>query len=202
MEGLENELWCRWSEGKVGEWALLIPSLHLRRSSFSNPSAALLTSQLILQPFCCFTYVIGTSPTSQLILQPFHRFTYDTAHSPTLPLLYLCHSSFSNPSFASPTSQVLHLIHLASRPWKEPLWRARIPGIYSIPSIVHNVDSSKKFVTFPLVPVQQGLCECIAVPLFLLGNFMEYPKSCKFAVTKNIVQNVEHSFVTYPDFRC
>ena len=22
-EGLENELWCRWSDGKVGEWALL-----------------------------------------------------------------------------------------------------------------------------------------------------------------------------------
>ena len=33
-------------------------------SSFSNPSAALPTPQLILQPFRCFTYVIGTSPTS------------------------------------------------------------------------------------------------------------------------------------------
>ena len=54
---------------------------------------------------------------SQLILQPFCRFTYITAHSPTLPLLHLRHSSFSNPSFASPTSQALHLIHLASLPW-------------------------------------------------------------------------------------
>ena len=36
----------------------------MRRSSFSNPSAALPTSQLILQPFRCFTYAIGTSPTS------------------------------------------------------------------------------------------------------------------------------------------
>ena len=33
------------------------PSLHLRHSSFSNLSFALPTSQLILQPFCCFTYV-------------------------------------------------------------------------------------------------------------------------------------------------
>ena len=73
------------------------PSLHLHHSSFSNPSLAL--------------------PTSQLILQPFRRFTYVTAQSPTLPLLYLRHSSFSNPSFASLTSQDLHLIHLASRPW-------------------------------------------------------------------------------------
>ena len=71
-------------------------SLHLRHSSFSNTSVALPTSQLILQPFC--------------------RFTYITAHSPTLPLLHLHHSSFSNPSFASPTSQALHLHHLASRP--------------------------------------------------------------------------------------
>ena len=61
---------------------------------FSNPSAALLTSKLILQPFRHFTYVIGTSPRSQLILQPFRRFTYITAHSTT-------------PSVASPTSQVI-----------------------------------------------------------------------------------------------
>ena len=75
------------------------PSLHLRHSSFSNPSV--------------------TSPTSQLILQPFRCFTYVTAHSSTLPLLHLRHSSFSNPSCASPTSQALLLQHLASRPWIE-----------------------------------------------------------------------------------
>ena len=92
-----------------------------RKSSFSNLSV--------------------TSPTSQLIFQPFHRFTYVTAHSPTLPLLHLRHSSFSNPCFVSPTSQALHLIHLASRPWKEPLWRASIPGIYRIPKPVDNVTS-------------------------------------------------------------
>ena len=83
---------------------------------------------LILQPFRCFSYVIGTTSTSQLILQPFHRFiyvtthsegrrnlilqplhlfTYFTAHSPTLPPLYLHHSSFYNPSVASPTSQLI-----------------------------------------------------------------------------------------------
>ena len=38
--------------------------LHLHHSSFSNPSAALPMSQLVLQPFHCFTYIIGTSPTS------------------------------------------------------------------------------------------------------------------------------------------
>ena len=100
-----------------------ITSLH--HSSFSNPPAALTMSQLILQPFHCFTYIIGTSPTSKLILQLFccftyitahsttlpllqlsHRhFTYVTGHSITLPLLHLGHSSFSNPSVALPTSQ-------------------------------------------------------------------------------------------------
>ena len=38
------------------------PSLHLRHNSFSNSSVALPTSQLILQPFCCFTYVTVHSP--------------------------------------------------------------------------------------------------------------------------------------------
>ena len=116
-DGWEEEL-C--SDGKVGVWALLwltmssahsptFPSLHLRHNSFSNPSVAL--------------------PTSQLILQPFRRFTYVTAHSPTLPSLHLRHSSFSNSSFASPTSQALHLIHLASSPCLDVLcildtWKA------------------------------------------------------------------------------
>ena len=72
------------------------PSLHLRHSSFSNPSVALPTSQLILQPFRRFTYVTThsptpsiASPTSQFILQPFFRFSCVTSSS---------------------------LIHLASRP--------------------------------------------------------------------------------------
>ena len=51
------------------------PSLHQRHSSFSNPSVALPTSWLILQPFRCFTYV--------------------TAHSPTLLPLLLCHRIFT-----------------------------------------------------------------------------------------------------------
>ena len=119
-----------------------LTSLHLHHSAFSNPSAALPTSQLILQPFRCFSYVIGTSPTSQLILQPFCRFTYFTAHSTTLLLLHLRHRhftyatahsttipplllrhrSFYNPSVSSSTSHALQILHLASRPciggWK------------------------------------------------------------------------------------
>ena len=113
-----------------------LPLPYLRHNSFFNPSVASPTSQLILQPFFCFSYVTAHSttlpllylrhssfsnpsvalPTSQLILQPFRCLTYVTAHSPTLPFLHLRHSSFSNPSFASPRSQALHLSHLASRP--------------------------------------------------------------------------------------
>ena len=161
-EGLENELWRRWSSAHSPTFS----SLHLRHNSFSNPSVALPNSQLILQPFRRFTYVTihsptllslllcrklftdtlpslylrhssflnpsVASPTSQFILQPFfrfsyvtsssltpfHRFTYVIAHSPILPLLHLRHSSFSNPSFASLTSQDFDLCHLASRPWR------------------------------------------------------------------------------------
>ena len=62
--------------------------LHLRHSSFSNPSVALPTSQLILQPF-------SRLPTSQFILQPFRCFTYVTAHSPTLLSLLLRYRFFT-----------------------------------------------------------------------------------------------------------
>ena len=79
-----------------------LTSLHLRHSSFPNPSAALSTSQLILQPFRYFTYV--------------RHFTYVIAHSTTLPPLHLRYKSFYNPSVASPMSQTLHVLHLASRP--------------------------------------------------------------------------------------
>ena len=100
-EGLENELWRTWSDGKVGEWALLYIPISIN---------LYLWTLLILQPF------FVTSTTSQLILQPFRRFTYVTVNSLTLSLLHIRHSSFFNPSFASPTSQALHLIHLANRP--------------------------------------------------------------------------------------
>ena len=72
-----------------------LPPLYLRHSSFYSPSIASPTSQLILQSFRCFTYVVGTSPTSQLIPQPFRRFTYVAAHSTALPLLHLCHRDFT-----------------------------------------------------------------------------------------------------------
>ena len=116
------------------EWthSRTFPSLHLRHRSFSNPSVALPTSQLILQPYRWFTFVTVHSPrahsrtfpslhlchysfsnpsvalpTSQLILQPFRCFTYVTVHSPTFPSLHLRHYSFSNPSVALPTSQLI-----------------------------------------------------------------------------------------------
>ena len=58
---------CDVGEAIVGEalpHSSTLTSLHLCHSSFSNPSAILPMSQLILQPFRCFTYVIGTSLTS------------------------------------------------------------------------------------------------------------------------------------------
>ena len=58
-----------------------------KSSSFSKPSVASPTSQLILQPSRCFTYV--------------------TDHPPTLPSLHLRRRSFSNPSVALPRSQLI-----------------------------------------------------------------------------------------------
>ena len=87
--------------------------LENEQNSFSNLSITSPTSQLILQPFCSFTYITAHFPTllllhlqHKLILQLCH-FTYITTHSPTLLSLYLHHSSFSNPSVASPMSQFI-----------------------------------------------------------------------------------------------
>ena len=52
------------------------PLLYLRHSSFSNPSVALCTSQLILQPFR--TYIKAHSPTLPSILLRHRLFTYVT----------------------------------------------------------------------------------------------------------------------------
>ena len=90
------------------------------------------------------------------------------------------------------------------RTWILPfIWLAfQVWFVWSSPGFVYNDDWSKKIVTFPLVPVQQGLRDCIAVPLLHLGNFIGYLTRCKFVVTQKVVQNVKHNFVTYSDFRC
>ena len=54
------------------------PSLYPHHGSFCNPSIALPTSQLILQPFCCFTYIIVHPPTLLLLLLRHRLFTYVT----------------------------------------------------------------------------------------------------------------------------
>ena len=113
-----NDLWRRWSGGRVGEWTVTyvkrrkgwrmrcalrpftyvtthsptLPLLHLRHSSFSNPSFASPKSQALhLIGGASFSNPYIASPTPQLILQPFRRFTYVTAHSTALPLLHLRH---------------------------------------------------------------------------------------------------------------
>ena len=110
----------------------ILPLLHLRHNSFSNPSIVLSTPQLILPNLpllhlrhSSFSNPSFASPTSQalnlihlanhpwcaslaeLIPQPLRHFSYVTTHSPTLPSLYVRHTSFSNPSVASPTSQLI-----------------------------------------------------------------------------------------------
>ena len=80
-EGLENELWRRWSNGRVGEWA--VTYVKRRKSWRMSFDVAL------------------------LILQLLRHFTYVTPRSPILPSLYVRHSSFSNTSVASPSSQLI-----------------------------------------------------------------------------------------------
>ena len=74
----------------------ILTSLHLRHSSFSNPSAALPTYSSLYSPSVAsptsyslhlrhnsFSKPSAALPTSQLILQPFRFFTYVIGTSPT-----------------------------------------------------------------------------------------------------------------------
>ena len=56
----------------------IFPEKFLRHSSFSNPSVALPTSHLILQPFRCFTYITARSQTFISLLLRHRLFTYVT----------------------------------------------------------------------------------------------------------------------------
>ena len=69
------------------------PSLHLHHSSFSNPHSPTFPSLHLCHSL--FSNPSIALPTSQLILQPFHCFTYITALSPTLLSLLLCHWLFT-----------------------------------------------------------------------------------------------------------
>ena len=67
------------------------PSLHLRHSSFSYPSVALPTSQLILQPFRCFPYVIPHSQCLLSLLLRHRLFTYVTWWAAHASKIIPCH---------------------------------------------------------------------------------------------------------------
>ena len=75
MKWLENELWCRWSDGKVGEW----PLLYQRRSSLTSYSVSSPTSQLNPQPLFRFSCVTGSSlrsPGEPPMIKTYHTSTY------------------------------------------------------------------------------------------------------------------------------
>ena len=76
-EGLENELWRRWSNGSKAH-SPTFPLLHLRHNSFSNPFVALPTSQLI-------------SPTLPLLHLRHCSLSNPSFASPTSQALHLCH---------------------------------------------------------------------------------------------------------------
>ena len=113
-----------------------LPLLHLRHSSFSNPSVALLTSRLILQPFRCFTYVTAHSPTLLSLLLRYRLFTYITwraahvlnTHSPTFSVTSPTSQSILQPfhrfTYVTAHSPTLLSLFLRHRLFTYVIWRA------------------------------------------------------------------------------
>ena len=103
---------------------------------------------------CSFCNLSVTSPTLQLILQPFCHFTYVTAHYPTFPSLYLRHSSFSNPSVALPTSQLIlqpfPLLHLHHKFFTLVTWRATHSTKHPAPLVLNGPSQFQQCFTVTL----------------------------------------------------
>ena len=111
------------------------PSRYLRHSSFSNRSIASPTSQLILQPFLCFTYVTANSPTLLSLLLRHRLFTYVTwraAHAPVNLCINsfctLCILTYHNFNRSNEREQLkreragkLHMSGYQAHPWPEKL---------------------------------------------------------------------------------
>ena len=99
-EGLENELWRRISDVRVGErgeayvtaHSTALPLLHIRHRHFSYVTAHSPTLPPLYLNQSSFYNPSVASPTSHLMIQPSCLFIYATAHCRT-------------PSVASPTSQ-------------------------------------------------------------------------------------------------
>ena len=70
-----------------------LPLLHLRHSSFSNPSVVSHTSQFILQPFFRFSYV--TSPSLNSPGEPPMKYYVNFSKLATFSCIYLCLQTYA-----------------------------------------------------------------------------------------------------------
>ena len=94
-EGVENELWHRWSDWKVGEWAELI---------------VVVIAELILQPFRHFTYVTVHSPTLPSFYIRHSSFSNPSFASPTSQDFHLRHLA-SSPRHSLQTNHLSYWIN-------------------------------------------------------------------------------------------
>ena len=112
----------RWMSGSRAH-SPSFQSLHLHHSSFRYPSFVTShTSQLILQPFCCFTYVMAHSPTLLSLLLHHRIFTYVTlraAHGMSEEQSPPLHHPGSNPSCPAHSEVHCCLSYLAHKVGKE-----------------------------------------------------------------------------------
>ena len=118
MESLENEneLWRRWSDGNL----------------------------------CSFSKLSVTSPMSQLILQPFRCFTYVTAHSPTLLSLLLRHTIFTYVTWRAAHAPCLFFL-----PPRDSLNTIVVQSdSMSYPTSITTQDSYKSTLLFRTLPVE------------------------------------------------
>ena len=122
------------------------PSLHLRHSSFSNPSVALPTSQYILQPYRCFTYFTSSSlnspgepPMVGFVVDESKSWQVFLRDSPVFPYHRL-HSTLTSCSF--------HSFSLIS--FHPPLlWCGGLVGILAIHRPIGPIRASSRIIPRP-----------------------------------------------------
>ena len=141
------------------------PTLYLCHSSFSNPSVASRTSQLILQLFFRFSYVTGSSLMSpgepptlksrclQGILPKLCLHLQYGAHSPTFPSLHLRNVFILQPfrrfTYVTAYSTTLPLLHLCHSSFSNPCFASRTSQALHLCHLASrpccNLDAYKAF---------------------------------------------------------
>jgi hypothetical protein len=145
----------------------------------------------------------GSFPTSVIIFSlVLDRDDYTRNCSSTQHLLSVIEVNYGPLSLISFVCHIAHRLHIIlcrvhflwmRRARMLPfIWFSlQVQFLWASPNFIQRDNPSEEIVTFLLVWVKQILCNCMTLPLLHFRRYKGHPTHCNFAVSKNVVRNVE-----------